>query len=278
MIVFPNTKINLGLSVTARRQDGYHDIETVFYPVQWCDALEVIPAGTDEPPFVLTQSGISVTGPEENNLVHRAWRMVTGHRKLPAIKVHLHKTVPMGAGLGGGSADAAAFINLVNTKFDLELSLTEKMKIAESIGSDCAFFIRNEPVLATGKGDLFSKVTVDLSPYYILIVHPGIHSGTAEAYACIVPVPARQDLRMIMEMPVEEWRHHLINDFETVIFKKHPEVQVLKETLYHKGALYAGMSGSGSAVFGIFSKEPDIPAGKGHNSFLQKPVAGFCQS
>ncbi len=274
MIVFPNCKINLGLHVIAKRSDGFHAIETVFYPVNWCDALEVIENKTSNEPFVYTQSGIPVAGKPEENLVYKAWELIRKEKKLPAIKVHLHKNIPMGAGLGGGSSDAAWFINLIDSSFSLGYSLSEKTNIASQLGSDCAFFIQNTPVFAQGKGDEFSEMTISLQKYYILIVYPGIHSNTKDAYSGLLPQPPQHDLPETLRVSaVKEWKNKLVNDFESSIFKKYPAINVLKENLYAAGAVYSSMSGSGSAVFGIFEKEPLVNLPVGYSRYLQKPSA-----
>jgi len=273
MIVFPNCKINLGLHVIERRPDGFHNIETVFYPVNWCDGLEVIENKTSGEAFVYTQSGIPIAGKPEENLIFKAWKLISEEKKLPGIRVHLHKNIPMGAGLGGGSADAASFLNLLDGSFNLGFSTAEKIKIASQLGSDCAFFIENIPVFAKGRGDEFSRIHIDLGNYYILVVHPGIHSNTKDAYNGLTPQQPLYSLRdTITEKPVEEWKNILVNDFESSIFKKYPAIKLLKENLYAAGALYASMSGSGSAVFGIFEKEPLVHLPPGYGSYLQKPA------
>lgn len=257
MIVFPNCKINLGLNVTEKRTDGYHNIETVFYPVNWCDALEIIEGG-DKPIDIIT-TGLSVAGPIEENIIYKAWKALNQLKITPNCKLYLHKILPMGAGLGGGSSDAAFFLKLANEKFNLGLSVLQLSNIAKTIGADCAFFIENKPVSAVGKGDEFSNVKVNLSGYHILVVHPGINSTTKEAYAGIVPNKPKRTVKEIVENePIENWKNHLFNDFEKSIFTKYPEIEKLKQQLYVNGAIYACMSGSGSAVFGIFKEKPDM--------------------
>lgn len=274
MLVFPNCKINLGLNIVKKRQDGYHDIETVFYPVNWCDALEIIELKDQAEPFVFSESGLVIQGKKEDNLIFKAWKLITEIKSIPAIKVHLHKNLPMGAGLGGGSADAAFFINLVNKKFDLHLSYLEKSELASKLGSDCSFFINNEPVLAIGKGNVFSPISIDLSNYYLLVVYPNIHSNTKNAYDGIVPKPPKTDLRSVIENePISEWKKHLVNDFEETVFIKYPQIKTLRDSFYENGALYACMSGSGSSVFGIFDKEPDIKFDKEYKFYLQTPAS-----
>jgi len=272
MLVFPNCKINLGLHVTRKRPDGFHDIETVFYPVSWCDALEIIDSGEAGKPFELSQSGIKVDGDAEDNIIYKAWKIIASQKQLPAIKVHLHKNIPMGAGLGGGSSNAAAFIHALNEKFSLGYSHLQKIDLAAQLGSDCPFFIHNSPTLATGKGDVFSPLQADLSAYHILLAYPNVHSNTKEAYEGLVPKQPQHDLRSVIEtQPISRWKDLLVNDFELSIFKKYPAVEALKNNFYAAGALYACMSGSGSAVFGIFQDVPKINFPAGYSYYLQNP-------
>lgn len=272
MLLFPNCKINLGLHVVSKRPDGFHSIETVFYPISWCDALEVIENKENKEEFVFTQSGLPISGLPEQNLIFKAWQLIKEESDLPPIQVHLHKNIPMGAGLGGGSSDAAFFINLVDKKFNLKLSQIKKISIANQIGSDCAFFINNQPVFAQGKGDEFAELELDLSMYYILIVYPNIHSNTKDAYSALVPTKPLNDLRQILsEYPIEKWKNLLVNDFEKPLFDKYPKIAELKKNLYASGAMYASMSGSGSAVFGIFRSEPKLTLDKEYSHYLQKP-------
>lgn len=272
MLIFPNAKINLGLHVTEKRKDGFHNIETIFYPIDWCDALEVIETKNKDLPFEMSMSGLSVLGDVKSNLIYKAWEQLAQLKNIPPLSVHLHKHIPMGAGLGGGSADGAFFLNLMNSQFDLNLTETTLISIANSLGSDCAFFLKNQPVIATQKGNVFSEIKIDLSKYFILIVFPSIHSNTKDAYDGITPQFPIIKLEEIIEtVPIEEWKHHLVNDFENSIFKKFPEVKMLKENLYAKGALYASMSGSGSAVFGIFENEPAFTINNKYLYCLQKP-------
>ncbi len=276
MLVFPNCKINLGLNILQKREDGFHNIETVFYPINWNDALEVIENSDSKLPFNLGISGIKINGNLESNLIYKAWQMISEKRKLPAIEVHLHKKIPMGAGLGGGSSDAAFFIELLNKKFELKLTEKERLAIASQLGSDCAFFIHNQPLLAQEKGNVFSQVKLDLSNFFILIIYPNIHSNTKEAYEGITPNLSKNNLKNIIEKePIINWKNTLINDFETSIFKRYPAIGELKKSLYKQGALYAAMSGSGSAVFGIFEKEPAIDFDANYLHCLQKPKSNI---
>lgn len=274
MLVFPNSKINLGLNIVEKRPDGFHNIETVFYPLNWCDALEVIENQNQETSFNLSLSGLPVAGDLKQNLLYKTWQLVSHKKKLPPLNVHLHKHIPMGAGLGGGSADAAFFIKTLNKKFKLNFSEEQQVRIASELGSDCAFFINNRPTMATGSGNIFSDVKLDLSSYYIAVVFPAIHSNTREAYQGVVPKPAAYNLKRVIEQePVNNWKHILVNDFEVSIFKKYPAIQRLKAALYTQGAIYAALSGSGSAVFGIFDHEPAIKLEPGYHYCLQKPAS-----
>jgi len=273
MLVFPNCKINLGLNITQKREDGFHNIETVFYPINWCDALEIIESEATGTGFEFSHSGLKIEGNTEDNLIYKAWKLLTQIKSIPPIKVHLHKTLPMGAGLGGGSADAAFFITLANKQFNLGLSEQQKTSIASQLGSDCSFFINNEPVFATGKGNEFSDINIDLSQYYILLVYPNIHSNTKDAYAGITPAPSKTSLKHIIEnTDIYKWRYELSNDFETTVFIKYPQIKKLKEDLYASGAIYACMSGSGSSVFGIFDKQPPLNFDSSYKFYLQTPA------
>lgn len=258
MICFPNAKINLGLNITEKRSDGFHNIETIFYPIGWCDALEIIETTSSAKNFNLQLSGIPVSGTIEDNLLYKAYQLIGKIKTVPNIDVHLHKALPMGAGLGGGSSDAAFFINLLNEQFSLKLTEDEKINCAKQLGSDCAFFIHNKPVFAEEKGDVFKPITLDLSNYYIAIIYPNIHSNTKDAYSLVKPTVPKTSILEIIKQPIESWKQELINDFENSIFNKYPVVEKTKQDLYTAGAFYACMSGSGSAVFGLFNNEPAI--------------------
>jgi len=256
MLIFPNCKINLGLSVEKKRPDGFHNIDTVLFPIPLLDILEIIPSPDHQ--FSFTQSGKPIPGLTENNLVIKAYGILKKEYKLPEVHIHLFKNIPMGAGLGGGSADAAYCIKLLNTLFELNMT-SEKMEgYAKTLGSDCAFFIKNKAVQATGKGDLFTLAEVDLSEYHIVIVHPKIHISTPEAYSWVTPKKKDKSVLEIIQKPVKDWKDILINDFEEAVFKHHIQIKQIKEKLYHIGATYASMTGSGSAVFGLFTKEYDF--------------------
>jgi len=254
MVVFPNCKINLGLHVLRKRTDGYHDIETVMYPVELNDALEFIPNEKDS----LTVTGITFEQKNiTDNLVYKALAIIRKYKKVPPIKIHLHKAIPSGAGLGGGSSNASFMLTALNEEFNLGFSTEDLQQIALEIGSDCPFFISNIPSLSQGRGEILTALDVDISSYYIIIVSPQVHVSTAEAYSLIKPNDSRDSLSQIIEKPITEWSKLLVNDFEEPIFKKHPILKDIKSQLYEKGALYSSMSGSGSAIYGIFNLKPN---------------------
>ncbi len=258
MICFPTAKINLGLHILNKRSNGFHNIETVMFPIQWNDALEVIESNNTSNDFELQVSGISIDGALQDNLLYKTFLKIKALKSIPNITVYLHKNIPMGAGLGGGSANVGFFINLLNTKFKLQLSNTEKETIAASIGSDCAFFIYNKPTLCTGKGNLLTPINIDLTGYYIYVVYPNIHSNTALAYKNCTINSSAASLQHILDQPMNTWKHSLINDFEPGIFKAYPIIEQIKNTMYDNGALYASLSGSGSSVYGIYETNPNI--------------------
>jgi 4-diphosphocytidyl-2-C-methyl-D-erythritol kinase len=259
MIVYPNAKINLGLHVIEKRADGFHNIETVFYPVGWKDILEVLPDDTKSAGVSLATSGISIPGDVQQNLCVKAYELISKDYPMPAVKAHLHKMIPAGAGLGGGSSDAAFFIRALNEIFELNLAWGEMHHYAKQLGSDCSFFITNKPVLAEGKGDQLESIAVSLAGYQVAIAYPGIHVSTPEAYSNVTPRKPEIPLEdLIQNTPVEEWKNVLVNDFEISVFKKYPAIEALKKAMYDSGAIYAAMSGSGSAVFGIFGENSDL--------------------
>lgn len=255
MIVFPNAKINIGLNIINRRPDAYHNIETIFYPVAIRDALEVIESQL----LSFTSSGLAIPGDPDHNLCLKAYHLISKDFKLPPVQIHLHKHIPIGAGLGGGSADASFFIKLINEKFNLGLNNGTMEEYASQLGSDCSFFIQNKPVFAFERGDKFEPVNIDLSAYYIVLVMPPIQISTAEAYEGISPGKPEKSLTDLVKFPVEEWRSLISNDFEETVSIKYPVIALIKEALYKNGALYASMSGSGSSVYGIFKKEVKLP-------------------
>lgn len=255
MIVFPNAKINIGLNIIARRPDGYHDLETVFYPIKINDVLEVIEAED----LSFESSGIDIPGDADDNLCVKGYHLLKeDFPQLPPVKIHLHKNIPIGAGLGGGSSDAAFFIRLMNEKFGLGLSSERMMNYARQLGADCAFFINNTPVYAFEKGDEFENVKLDLSGYCIVLVMPDEHVSTAEAYRGVKPAAVSETVYDLIKTPIANWKRTIKNDFEGHIFRDHPIIRGVKAELYEMGALYASMSGSGASVFGIFEGRPDL--------------------
>lgn len=251
MIVFPNCKINLGLHIIRKREDGFHDLETIFYPLPVTDALEVISSKQVH----FESSGIAVPGEAADNLCLRAYQLLLAdYPTLPPVNIHLHKHIPIGAGLGGGSADAAFMLRLLNTRYQLNLDEARLIGYAAQLGSDCAFFIPNKPCFATGRGEIMTPVDLDLSGYSFLLVHPGIHVNTGWAFRQLAPQVPAQSLPSVIRKPVEDWKHLMSNDFEEPVFAQYPAIRDIKEKMYGNGAIYASMSGSGSAVFGIFPK------------------------
>jgi 4-diphosphocytidyl-2-C-methyl-D-erythritol kinase len=252
MLTFPFCKINLGLHIINKRADGFHDIETVFYPVKTLtDVLEIIPSEQ----FSFQCYGISVDGKDEDNLVVKAYNLMQQRYHLPPVSIHLVKKIPIGAGLGGGSSDAAAALVLLNKLFNLHLD-TETLKAhASDLGSDCPFFIEGTPAFASGRGEkLIPCRCPELENKHILIVNPNIHISTAEAYSTCKPSQPETDLREIVQKPIASWKTLLKNDFEKTLFPAYPYLVELKEKLYRDGALYASLSGSGSALFGVFNR------------------------
>jgi len=263
MLVFPCCKINLGLYVTERRPDGYHNLETVFYPIPLTDALEVVPLEKDaEGPYRLTQYGTAIEGPVEKNLVVKAYAMLAADYQLPPVDIHLYKHIPSGAGLGGGSADAAFMLCLLNDRFGLQLTEQQLIDYATRLGADCAFFVHRRPTFATGIGNIFTPIELDLKGYQIVIVKPDIFVSTPEAFRGITPHRPAQSLLDIIKQPVEQWRDTMLNDFEDSIFPAHPRIAEIKQQLYDAGALYAAMSGSGSSVYGLFAAASQLPEKK----------------
>jgi 4-diphosphocytidyl-2-C-methyl-D-erythritol kinase len=250
MINFPNAKLNIGLNILRKRPDGFHDLASCFYPIPWCDALEVLPG--EEVGF--GQSGIPVPGEPATNLVLKAYHLLRQDHALPPVRLHLHKVIPIGAGLGGGSADGAFALKMLNDLFSLRLSDDALEAYARPLGSDCAFFVRNKPVFAHGKGDEFEPFSVDLTGYACVVVYPGIHITTGEAYRTVKPAAPATDLRESLQRGIRTWRETVKNDFEAALFPLYPVLGEIKERLYTEGALYASMTGSGSAVYGIFPK------------------------
>ena len=251
MIVFPNCKINLGLHILRKREDGFHDLDTAFFPVPVTDALEIIP-GVDSLSF--TSSGISIDN--TSNTCTKAYDLLKkDFPQLPGLQMHLHKNIPIGAGLGGGSSDGAFALKLLNNYFKLAISEEKLLDYSLQIGSDCPFFIKNTPCIASGRGEILEPVSLGLSGYTVCLINPGIHINTGWAFSQITPAIPATTVKEIIALPVEKWNGLLLNDFEEPVFHKYPETGSIKEELYSAGAVYASMSGSGSTVFGIFRND-----------------------
>lgn len=258
MISFANCKINLGLNIINKRPDGYHNIETLFFPLHQADILEVVLPSDDLSEghdYLLKQTGIPVDCPPEKNILVKALYALKEVREIPCVYMHLHKQVPMGAGLGGGSADAAALVKTLNTILNLELTTVEMENILSKVGADCPFFVQNKTALASGIGEILRPIVFDaLKGKYIRLIKPEIHVSTAEAYAGVSPKEPSIHIEEIIKRPVAEWQGVLVNDFEESVFKAHPQLAEIKQWLIDKGAIYAAMSGSGSTIFGIFDQ------------------------
>lgn len=259
MVTFPNAKINLGLDVVAKRPDGYHNLETIFYPVPLQDILEITVTEEDgAPDYTFKMHNAVFEGDNNDNLVVKAYKILSADHKLPKVEMSLYKNIPTGAGLGGGSADAAFALKMLNEIACLNLSDEQLEAYAARIGADCAFFIKNTPAYATGIGNILSPTVCSISGYHLVLVKPDIHISTKEAYSLVTPAAAETPLTEIAELPVEEWKGKMKNDFEKSVFANHPQMEKIKEELYNMGAVYASMSGSGSAFFGLFTGQQDI--------------------
>ncbi|MCD4793722.1 MAG: 4-(cytidine 5'-diphospho)-2-C-methyl-D-erythritol kinase [Bacteroidales bacterium] len=256
MLVFPNAKINIGLNIVKKRPDGYHNIETVFYPIDLSDILEFVET-TKNTKFVNT--GIDLNIEEKDNLILKAYKLLRKEFDLPELEIHLHKIIPTGAGLGGGSSDASFMLKSLNNYFKLNISDYCLEDLAQQLGSDCPIFIKNKAVFAEGTGNIFSEIKLDLSKYFILIIKPDIHIPTKIAFSEIQAGPPKKSLKNIITLPVNEWKEYIINNFESTVFKNFPEIKKIKDTLYESGAVYVQMSGSGAAVYGLYEDKPVIP-------------------
>ena len=274
MITFPNAKINLGLNIVEKRPDGYHNLETVFYPVPIEDALEVNILNESTQKFRLHQAGLEIAGEAENNLVVKAYKLLDKRFNLPPVDIHLFKHIPSGAGLGGGSSDATYMLKLLNEKFNLELSDENLEEYAAKLGADCAFFIRNTPTYAEGIGNIFSPISLSLKGYQIVLVKQDIFVSTRDAFAQIKPHRQEIPLKEVIKQPIEEWKERMVNDFEESVFPQFPAIKEIKEKLYEAGAIYAAMTGSGSSVFGLFKPENDKVAKEdfGEKAFVYQGI------
>ena len=255
MLAFASAKINIGLHVVSKLPDGYHAIETVFYPVKIQDAVELVDASETS----LLLRGTAIPGAVDDNLCLRVFRRMQADFKLPHQQLVLLKNIPVGAGLGGGSSDAASILRLVNDKFSLQLSNDALLDYARSFGADCAFFIQGKPVFAQGKGDVFEPLPIDLSPYFLVVVKPPVHSDTAGAYRRVQVRRPALSLKEMVQQPLKNWKELVVNDFEASVAALYPEIDEIKTKLYEAGATFALMSGSGSAVFGIFTQPVKLP-------------------
>jgi len=259
MVFFPNAKINLGLNIVEKRADGYHNIESVFMPIPIYDALEITENLTET---IFSSSGIPIPDNGEPNLVERAWLLLKEEFDIPTVDLDLLKKIPIGAGLGGGSADAASCILGLNKIFNLKITEEKISTIASKLGADCAFFIKNKPVFAEGVGDQFTPIEVNLKGKHFVVIYPNIHVSTPEAYKHVKPRGVGKSIKEILKQPVKSWKGELINDFEYSVFQQYPFIQEVKNELYSNGALYASLSGSGSTVFGVFDEKPEITFSK----------------
>ncbi len=268
MLSFPNAKINIGLFITEKRADGYHNLETLFFPVPMHDILEIVPSKDREDK--LTLSGLSVPGSQSDNLVLKAVQLLRHDYDFPVVKMHLHKMIPTGAGMGGGSSDAVVCLQNINKQFELKISEEKLHQYALQLGSDCPFFLKNTPQFAQGRGELLTDVSLSLKGKYLLCLFPGIHISTAQSFANIQVANPPFHLKQINEIQFGEWKAHITNDFETNAFRLFPELAMWKEKLYNSGAVFALMSGSGSSLYGIFENLPDLNAFKAANLKLLK--------
>lgn len=261
MISFPPAKINIGLNILGKRPDGYHNLETVFFAIPWCDVLEIIPYG--EPGTIdFSASGLALPLGDEN-ICKKAYNLVASlSPALPGVKMHLHKNIPIGAGLGGGSSDAAGVLNMLDGIFNLGFDKPGLVKMSAALGSDCPFFIDAKPTFATGRGEILEDVNLHLSGYHTAVIFPGIHISTAEAFSS--PFQEKQFSTSLEEYILQDpvsWKDNIINDFEKPVFTKHPELKIIKNLLYNQGAIYASLSGSGSALYGVFNSPAEELAG-----------------
>ena len=271
MIVYPNAKINIGLNVVEKRPDGYHNLETVFYPIKLQDALEVKTIESNVPScgYSLKVSGTLLDGSPDDNLVVKAYKLLKKEFDLPPVSMYLYKHIPTGAGLGGGSSDAAYALKVLNEKYSLSLSDERLEAYAAEIGADCAFFIKNNPVFATGIGNIFSDIKLNLTGMTLVLVKPDIFVSTRDAYSNINPSAPKVSLKDLLSEPVTSWKDTVFNDFEKSVFPKYPEIAAIKDKLYDMGAVYASMSGSGSSVYGIFENPVE---------YVEETFAGyFCR-
>lgn len=261
MIYFSPAKINLGLQIIARRDDGFHNLRSVMYPIPLCDIIEISQLPVQDTPILFSQTGISTGGKTENNLCLSAWKLMASERKLPPIAIHLHKQIPVGAGLGGGSSNASTVLKGLNALADSPVPAGNLSELAAELGSDCPFFLHAQAMMMEGRGELLSRVEVSLNSLYLVLLFPEIHISTAEAYAAVSPLMPELHLGQLIEAPVHRWKDRVVNDFEASIFERYPLLPEQKQALLGAGALYASLSGSGSSLYGIFERQPVLPEG-----------------
>ena len=271
MICFPNAKINLGLNIVSKRNDGYHNLETIFYPIPIKDALEII-VKKEQATDTFIEAGIKVDSPPESNLVMKALKLMRENYDFPSVEVHLLKKIPFGAGLGGGSSDASFMLKLLNRTFELDATDEDLASLAVRLGADCPFFIYNRPMFASGIGEIFEPVDFSLKGYSFVLIKPDIHVSTKDAFSLIKPIYPSVSLKEIIEKPIQEWKDLMVNDFEKSVFEKYPAIGDLKDKLYKNGALYASMSGSGSSVFGIFDRYQEVDNTEYERCFIWKGI------
>jgi 4-diphosphocytidyl-2-C-methyl-D-erythritol kinase len=259
MIYFSPAKINLGLQILARREDGFHNLRSVMVPIGLCDILEINQQSGNDAPLLFSRSGLRLEDDPERNLCVRAWKLMAAERDLPGVAIHLHKQIPVGAGLGGGSSNASAVLKALNSLPGTPVPEKRMEDLAARLGSDCPFFLHDVPMLMEGRGEILSRVEFSLKGHYLVVLFPCIHISTAEAYAAVTPSVPPVHLKELIALPVSQWKNSVVNDFEKSAFALHPLLQELKEALYRAGALYASMSGSGSSLYGIFGTPPELP-------------------
>lgn len=254
MISFPLCKINIGLNIHYKRDDNYHEITSVMYPIPLNDVLEVVAANE----FNFTHSGMTIPGSIENNLCVKAYHLMVEKYSIPPVHIHLYKNIPMGGGLGGGSADATETLKLLNLEFDLNLGNDDLKKLAAQIGSDCAFFVENKPQFATGRGEELNMIDLNLKDRFLVLINDGTHVSTQMAYENVTPKVPAEELKNLIDLPIKEWKGRIMNQFEESVFTAYPHLEGLKKKLYDIGANYASMSGSGATIYGIFKDKPQL--------------------
>lgn len=259
MILQSPAKINIGLQILRKRTDGYHDLSSLMLPLAFHDLVEIVPGKSGDEPFLYSSSGIEIKGKLESNLCHKAWKKYTEYKGSVPIHIHLHKQIPFGAGLGGGSSNAATILKGLNTLNGTPFTNIELKQLAAEIGSDCALFIENKPSLAGGRGEILTDFKHELQAYYMVLLFPGFGVSTQEAYSSVLVNENVKELSALLIAPIENWKDVILNDFEKSVFKIYPEISSIKDKLYSAGAIYASMSGSGSAVYGIFNRKPSLP-------------------